>query len=200
MPDVGYSGGSAGQVAPGDGPPHVLQDEGVDLAARTRLNFAGAGVTATDDAVNDRTVVTVPGGGAGAAEPVGDWIALAPYLSNNWAAYPADPPEFYLDRERVWFRGFVVVTLFDDDPGDIVPSDFNASVVGGTPLEAQYWPVRDVPLWTYDWRWTSFETDKWHIVTAGTTGWLGVGGMFLATGTDATQARLSLHGLSYRVA
>jgi hypothetical protein len=42
---------------------HTIQDEGSALAARTGLNFVGAGVTATDDAGNNRTVVTIPGGG-----------------------------------------------------------------------------------------------------------------------------------------
>jgi hypothetical protein len=40
---------------------HHLHDEGVRLPARTRLDFVGAGVTATDDATNDTTTVTVPG-------------------------------------------------------------------------------------------------------------------------------------------
>jgi hypothetical protein len=40
---------------------HHLHDEGTRLPARTRLNFVGAGVTATDDAANDTTTVTIPG-------------------------------------------------------------------------------------------------------------------------------------------
>src|SRR3954454_2792721 len=39
---------------------HTIQDEGVSLTARTKLNFVGAGVTAVDDVANDRTLVTVP--------------------------------------------------------------------------------------------------------------------------------------------
>ncbi len=41
---------------------HIIQDEGVDLAQQQRVNFAGAGVTVTNDAGNNRTVVTIPGG------------------------------------------------------------------------------------------------------------------------------------------
>lgn|GEM_PF-1991599 len=41
----------------------VVQDEGVALAARTKINFIGGGVTATDDAANGRIVVNIPGGG-----------------------------------------------------------------------------------------------------------------------------------------
>lgn len=42
---------------------HTIQDEGSSLAARTYLNFVGAGVTATDDAGNNATIVTIPKGG-----------------------------------------------------------------------------------------------------------------------------------------
>jgi hypothetical protein len=38
----------------------VMQDEGVVLPARAALNFVGTGVTASDDAVNNRTNVAVP--------------------------------------------------------------------------------------------------------------------------------------------
>lgn len=44
-------------------PGHVIQDEGVDLTQRSKLNFTGTGVTASDDAANDRTVVTIAQGG-----------------------------------------------------------------------------------------------------------------------------------------
>lgn len=40
----------------------TVRDEGTALTQRTTLNFAGAGVTATDDAANSRTLVTIPGG------------------------------------------------------------------------------------------------------------------------------------------
>jgi hypothetical protein len=43
----------------------TVQDEGTALAARTKLNFVGAGVTATDDSANGRTNVTIPGGSGG---------------------------------------------------------------------------------------------------------------------------------------
>lgn len=42
---------------------HIIQDEGVDLAQQPRLNFAGAGVTVTNDAGGNKTVVTIPGNG-----------------------------------------------------------------------------------------------------------------------------------------
>jgi hypothetical protein len=48
--------------AGGTGGGHTIQDEGTPLTQRTNLNFVGAGVTVTDDAGNDATVVTINGG------------------------------------------------------------------------------------------------------------------------------------------
>ncbi len=39
---------------------HTIQDEGTPLTARANLNFVGSGVTATDDAGNNATIVTIP--------------------------------------------------------------------------------------------------------------------------------------------
>lgn len=44
---------------------HVIEDSaGTDMTARANLQFTGAGVTVTDSAGNNRTVVTIPGGAA----------------------------------------------------------------------------------------------------------------------------------------
>lgn len=54
-----------GVLAPGSaGAGHIIKDEGTSLTNRGTLNFVGAGVTATDDAANAQTVVTIPGGGS----------------------------------------------------------------------------------------------------------------------------------------
>jgi len=48
---------------------HIIQDEGIDITNAPRLNFTGAGVTATSDGtVID---VTIPGGAAGSGDVVG---------------------------------------------------------------------------------------------------------------------------------
>ena len=44
---------------------HVIQDEGTPLTARANLNFVGADVTATDDAGNNATVITIASAGSG---------------------------------------------------------------------------------------------------------------------------------------
>lgn len=57
-------------------PGHVIQDEGVALPQRSKLDFVGAGVTVTDDAANDKTVVNVSGGGGGGGggwDPLAEW-------------------------------------------------------------------------------------------------------------------------------
>lgn len=48
----------------------LIQDEGTDLTRRRTIDFVGAGVTATDDAANERTLVTIPGGGGGAVTQI----------------------------------------------------------------------------------------------------------------------------------
>ena len=48
----------------GGGGGHTIEDEGTPLTQRTKLNFVGVGVTVTDDAGDDATVVTIPTGGA----------------------------------------------------------------------------------------------------------------------------------------
>lgn len=49
---------------------HTIQDEGINLTQRTKLNFVGAGVTVTDDSGNDATVVTIStSAGAGYQAP-----------------------------------------------------------------------------------------------------------------------------------
>lgn len=71
----GGAGGSSG---------HTIQDEGSNLTARANLNFAGAGVTVTDDAANDQTDVTIPGGTADpASETVAGLVELATQTEVN---------------------------------------------------------------------------------------------------------------------
>jgi hypothetical protein len=61
--ELGSYSGAAWTWGGGGGGGHVIQDEGTPLTARANLNFVGAGVTATDDAGNNATVVTIPAGG-----------------------------------------------------------------------------------------------------------------------------------------
>lgn len=45
------------------GLPHAIQHEGVAVPVRSVLDFRGSGITVTDDPDNDRTIVTISGGG-----------------------------------------------------------------------------------------------------------------------------------------
>lgn len=67
-------------VGAGGGSGHVIQDEGTPLATQPNLNFAGAGVTVTDDAGNSASLVTIPGG-------TGDVVGPAGATTNNLASY-----------------------------------------------------------------------------------------------------------------
>lgn len=51
--------GDTAFITTSSGGGHTIQDEGTPLTQRTNLNFVGAGVTVTDDAGNDATVVTI---------------------------------------------------------------------------------------------------------------------------------------------
>lgn len=76
--------GPTGATGPAgaDGQPRVVQDEGNALTVRGALNFVGGGVVASDDAANNRTVVTIPG--------------AAPGYGTTLPASPVDGQEFIL--------------------------------------------------------------------------------------------------------
>ena len=65
----------------GGGGGHTIEDEGTPLTDRSALNFVGAGVTVTDDAGNDATVVTIPGNGAA---PL--FANFTPSITASWAS------------------------------------------------------------------------------------------------------------------
>ncbi len=62
---------AGGAPAASGGGGHIIEDEGVPLAQRGTMNFVGAGVTAAD--AGGKTVVTIPGGGAGGVDPIALW-------------------------------------------------------------------------------------------------------------------------------
>lgn len=63
---IGASGSTAGGSSSSSGSAHVIQDKGVNMAQRRNLNFAGNGVTVTDDSANNATLVTINrGSGSG---------------------------------------------------------------------------------------------------------------------------------------
>jgi hypothetical protein len=83
MDEVRILEGVATPPAPIQG--HEIQDEGVALLQRLALDFQGTGVTVTDDPINGKTIVTIPGGGGG-----GGWnptaITLGDFVANGATA------------------------------------------------------------------------------------------------------------------
>jgi len=80
----------------GGGSPHIIQDEGVAETQRANLNFVGAGVSVSDDSVNNATVVTIAGGGGSGASTIdiiaGEDLAVRDlvYIAADGLAYKAD--------------------------------------------------------------------------------------------------------------
>jgi hypothetical protein len=85
--------------------PLIAQEEGVVVTTRTKINFVGASVTVTEDAVNDRILVTIAGAGTGdmtkaVYDPENEGaIRLTPRVSSNGA----EGTMFYdSDNNHVW--------------------------------------------------------------------------------------------------
>ena len=53
---------------------HTIEDKGTPMAARTNLDFEGAGVAVTDDSILDKTIVTISGGGSSAKAMAMAWL------------------------------------------------------------------------------------------------------------------------------
>lgn len=68
------SGTLANTADTGGGTGHIIQDEGVSLTQRSKLNFIGSSVIATDNAGNDSTDITITGGSASGAGNAYAWF------------------------------------------------------------------------------------------------------------------------------
>lgn len=103
--------GAAGAIS-------LVRDEGVDMAVRGKLNFIGAGVTLTDDAGNDETEITIPGGGSSSLiTDVCLCMATTGVISTN---APAAATEFHGSiRARIDLTGYTQarVTLVNQAAG-----------------------------------------------------------------------------------
>lgn len=71
-------------TAGGGGGYATIQDEGAALPPRTILNFIGPGVSAVDDAGNNRTNVTITGGGGGSSS-LGTGVFNVANGTGGWA-------------------------------------------------------------------------------------------------------------------
>jgi hypothetical protein len=84
-----YSGVWYGMVSTGS---VAVQNQGSNLPARGTLDFTGAGVTASDDPGNNRTLVTIPGGGAVGATTTARMYRNAAFVgtAGGWQLLPLD--------------------------------------------------------------------------------------------------------------
>jgi hypothetical protein len=98
---------------------HVIRDEGIDLPQRGKIDFMGAGVTATDDAAGDRTVVTIAASGGGGG---GAFLSL-PYQSLDPAAVTGALVLFARANGNPHMR---------KDDGTVYPITFGAAVAAIT--------------------------------------------------------------------
>ena len=100
---------------------HIIQDEGTSLTARSKINFVGDGIAATDDATNDATVVTVTatssgeGGASGlsagsiSATPSDSQVQLTEVTPPSGSTFP--PYTFQ------WLQNTSMALVY---PGDVV--------------------------------------------------------------------------------
>jgi hypothetical protein len=108
-----------GTISGGSG--HVIQDEGSPLTQRSALDFVGAGVTLTDDPVNDKTIVSISGGSGG---------------TSNIAIYDPDIAATVDNRYKTWAEVMAAVSSWGPVGGEIVVHKVglfqNAAVPDGT--------------------------------------------------------------------
>jgi hypothetical protein len=63
----------------------AVRDEGTLVTQRTTINFVGAGVTATDDPTNSRTLISIPGGSGSLAPGTGKNPLTGVYYANGYS-------------------------------------------------------------------------------------------------------------------
>jgi hypothetical protein len=85
----GYASLDSGGKVPASqitSPGHIVQDEGVDLTQRTKVNFIGAGVAVTDNSGTGTTDVSISGAGVGDASTTVKGVSkvsVAPVSASN---------------------------------------------------------------------------------------------------------------------
>lgn len=99
---------------------HIIQEEGSDLPQKPRLDFAGAGVTVTDEV--GKTLVTIPGGVTdhGALSGLGDDDHGAYLLKSGlreWDEQGSDPSNPAANKWKMYFKtgGLYII----DDAGAV---------------------------------------------------------------------------------
>lgn len=84
--------GPVGKTGIGGGK-HTVQDETTDLTPRSKLAFVGPGVTATDDAAGDRTVVTINATETGSSGSTRQTLLSDDFVAPNGTAVIGRTPD-----------------------------------------------------------------------------------------------------------
>lgn len=128
----------------GSGGGHVIEDEGTPLTQRAKLNFVGAGVTVTDDAGDDATVVTIPGGGGSGLASKAEVLAGS-QSGADVELDTGDLSEAYttilgvyrngqlLTPTDDWTQAGAIITVFEADAGDAFVVSYTYSGASTTP-------------------------------------------------------------------
>ena len=118
------------------GPPLAIQNQGTNLSLRSYLDFVGAGVTASDDSANNRTIVTIPGGGTSTVSSVfartGAIVAVAGDYTAAQVTNAVDQTQVYSNPS--WISSFPWSKV-SGAPSFItgVGSQLNGSLIGTQP-------------------------------------------------------------------
>jgi hypothetical protein len=80
-----YHRGDGTWATPSGGGSVSVLDEGSAVTARAALNFTGAGVTASDDPTNGRTLISIPGGSGSLAPGTGKNSLTGVYYANGYS-------------------------------------------------------------------------------------------------------------------
>ena len=148
----GNGSGGVGPVGP-QGPPgpagpagpagvYDIQDEGILFPRRAILNFAGTGVTVTDDPANNRSIIDVPGSEGFLIDPmtaVGDMIVRGPSQPSRLPIGATDGWVLTVDSAQTlkmkWAAasgGGGAVASFNSRTGAVVPvaGDYPPAFIG----------------------------------------------------------------------
>jgi hypothetical protein len=112
---------------------HIIQDEGVSLTQRAKLNFKGAAVTATDDVANDATIVTISAASVTPETPTGSVNGSnADFVFTSKPTIIVSDGSSYQENEGwTWTSGTLTATMTSPPTFDIF--GYVPSIVAGTP-------------------------------------------------------------------
>ncbi len=149
--DVDTTGASDGQALiwdsdqqkwiPGDvaasGAGHIIQDEGIDLPQRSKLNFVGENVFVIDDSINDTTIVTISGISGSGIITQRIFEDLTNQISGSTSHFVLSKA-IYGDYLGVYYNGIRQGTSYFTVDGDKTGFTLSFNAVDGDEVFAEY--------------------------------------------------------------